>query len=353
MVTTPMDKRGYDGRKLASKGGTLDKQIAIQRLDSHYLDAAIEMAVENYMLERRSTAGLSEGVNRNYFMKQLEELFQRGTGRMAFVDNEPVGFLAFSEILTVDKSGTKGATSPLFAYGIRHSKRGEIIGRLFQSVATELCENFAQSLRVFVYAHDAEVLWTYLMSSFAMEMTGVVRDVSLPIEAEIPETCSLREIGHKELVDHKLEVIELYRALINHLRMSPVFYHCRQYLPVEKRFDDFLRDDLRVFALFDGGRLVGMVDSEPVGYGFAAHDQDALGMGDIFIAPGYREGGLAAALLKFAIDRLKIDGLRRLFVTHGTINPTARGFWDKYFTNYSYSMTRKIDPDMLGSIKPV
>lgn len=241
----------------------------------------------------------------------------------------------------------------MWGYGIRHSKRGEIIGRLFQDIAIELCENFAQSLRVLVYAHDTEVLWTYIMSSFSMDMTGVVRDVSSPIEAEIPEKYSLREVGKKELINYKHEIIELHRGLINHLRMSPVFYHCRNFLPIENRFDDFLKEDIRIFALFDGNRLVGMIDSGPVDYGFAVDDAEALSMGDIFIEPDYRELGLAAALLKFANDELKTAGVRRLFVTHGTINPTARGFWDKYFTNYSYSMTRRIDPDMLGKIKPV
>lgn len=329
------------------------KPIKIQPLDAGYFDTVVEMTLENYLLERHSARDLCERANKEYFSQQLEELFSKGTGRMAFEDNTLVGFLAFGEIFTINKSGAKGATSPLCGYGIRHSKRGEIIGRLFQDIASELCENFAQNLRVSVYAHDTEVLWTYIMSSFHMDMTGVVRDISSPIEAEIPEKYSFREVGKKELVNHKHEIIELYRGLINHLRMSPVFYHCLNFLPIENRFDDFLKDDMRIFAVFDGNRLVGMIDSEPVDWGFAIDDAEALGMGDIFIEPAYRERGIAAALLKFANDELKSNGVRRLFVTHGTANPTARGFWDKYFTNYSYSMSRLIDPDMLGTIKPV
>ncbi len=331
----------------------MDPRIDIKPLSPSHLGAVLEMAVDNYLLERRSASGLSERADRSYFSRQLEELLSKGAGRIAFEGNTPVGFLVFGEMSRISKSRAKGATSPLWGYGLRHSKRGEIIGRLFQDIAAELCENYAQSLRVFVYAHDTEVLWTYLMSSFAMDMAGGVRDASLAIEAEVPAGYSLREVSKLELVDHKDEIIELYRGLINHLRMSPVFYHCREFLPVENRFDDFLADRVRVFALFDGSRLVGMIDAEQAEYGFAADDAEALSMGDVFIAPEYRELGLAAALLRFANDRLKNDGVRRLFVTHGTINPTARGFWDKYFTTYSYLMTRRIDPDMLGRITPV
>ncbi|HEX9897035.1 MAG TPA: GNAT family N-acetyltransferase [Dehalococcoidales bacterium] len=331
----------------------MDKPLIIKPLDTGYFDTVVELALENYLLERHSARGLCERANKSYFSKQLEELFSKGTGRMAFEDNTLVGFLAFGEIFTINKSGAKGAASPLWGYGIRHNERGEIIGRLFQDIAAELCENFAQGMNVSVYAHDTEVLWTYIMSAFYMEHTGVVRDVSSPIEAEMSDKYSFREVGKKELIHHKHEIVELYRGLINHLRVSPVFYHCRQFLPIENRFDDFLKNDMRVFAVFDSNRLVGMIDSEPINWGFTVDDTEALSMGDIFIEPAYRGSGIAIALLKFANDELKSNGVKRLFVMHGTINPSARGFWDKYFTNYSYTMSRLIDPDMLGTIKPV
>jgi hypothetical protein len=48
--------------------------------------------------------------------------------------------------------------------------------------------------------------------------------------------------------------------------------------------------------------------------------------------------GIAKALLRFANDELRESNIERLFVTHGTINPTARNFWDRY-------------KDMLGNIE--
>ena len=73
-------------------------------------------------------------------------------------------------------------------------------------------------------------------------------------------------------------------------------------------------------------------------------------LGDMFVKPDYRGKGVAGALLAFANNELHNGGVKRIFVTHGTINPTARGFWHRYFTNYSYTMTRMIDSDMLGEI---
>lgn len=155
------------------------------------------------------------------------------------------------------------------------------------------------------------------------------------------------------MLEYRTDVIELYRNLINHLRVSPIFYHCNGFLPIEDRFEDFLSEDMRIFAAFYNNELVGMIDSEPTDIEFAMTDSKAIGMGDVLIKSNYRGHGLGAALLAFANNRIKESGIDRIFVTHGTINPTARGFWDKYFTNYAYTMTRQIDPEMLGMIKTI
>lgn len=110
---------------------------------------------------------------------------------------------------------------------------------------------------------------------------------------------------------------------------------------------------MRIFAAFHDNQLIGMIDSEPTDIEFAKNDFKAIGMGDVFIKSNYRGRGLGAALLAFANNRIKESGIDRVFVTHGTVNPTARAFWDKYFTNYAYTIIREIDPDMLGSIRVI
>lgn len=246
----------------------MNNQLEIKPFNASYFDLFVEMALENYLLERNTTNALRNHADKDYFNRHLEKLFSKGAGRIAFDENKLVGFLAFDGIFPINNTGAKGATSPLYGYGIRHTKRGEIIGKLFQDLAATLCENFAQSLRVSVYAHDMEVLWTYIMSGFSMDVTDVVRDVNSPIDTGATGQYSFREVGKKELINYKQEIIELYRSLINHLRMSPVFYHCRYFLPIENRFEDFLSDAIRVFAAFDGNKLVGMIDSEQPDNGF-------------------------------------------------------------------------------------
>lgn len=42
-------------------------------------------------------------------------------------------------------------------------------------------------------------------------------------------------------------------------------------------------------------------------------------------------------------NSLRNQGLNYLWVEHGTANPNARGFWNKYFITYCYTMIRYMD----------
>lgn len=330
----------------------MNRQIICKPLDSSYIEIAVEMAQENYDLERQSVTALGSFDNRAFYQSKIEKLFENGTGRIAFQDNEPVGFLAFSQKFDTG-NGIMGATSPLYGYGIRSGDRGKVIGHLFQATAAEICEKFAQRLNVNVYAHDTDVLNMYIMSSFSMDTTDVIRNTSTKIPSANKNGYFFTELAKSQVLEYSNDVIELYRNLINHLRVSPIFYPCNEFLPIEDRFKDFLSDDMRIFAAFHDNQLIGMIDSEPTDIELAKCDSKAIGMGDVFIKSNYRGRGLGAALLAFANNRIKESGIDRVFVTHGTVNPTARGFWDKYFTNYAYTITREIDPYMLGSIRVI
>ena len=323
--------------------------VEIRPFESKFFDDLLDLAVGSYNMERIKTTALLGDIDKNYFYKNLQRIVAQGIVNIAVENGEIVGYLGFNK---GKSSIAKSAISPLFGYGIRHNNRSNVISQLFQKTASTLCENYINDLWVNVYAHDSDVLWTYIMSAFSMDVTDVVRDTGMPVQSK-PVAYDFREIDKSTLLNYNHEVTELYRDLINHLRVSPVFYHCKYFLPVEDRFEDLLSNNIRVFSVFDGDIFIGMVNAESPDKGFAIEDLNAMSLGDLFIAPPYRGKGIASALLNFANGELKKAETKRIFVTHGTINPNARGFWDKYFSNYSYTMNRKIDPDMLGVIQSV
>lgn len=57
------------------------------------------MAQENYDLERQSVTALANIDNRAFYHSKIERLFENGIGSIAFQNDEPIGFLAFSQII--------------------------------------------------------------------------------------------------------------------------------------------------------------------------------------------------------------------------------------------------------------
>ena len=255
--------------------------IEIKPLEIKYIDALAELAHENYLLEKTQVNAL-KNISKEFFKDKLCSIFSDCIGNVAYENGSIVGFLVFH-------ASTKHqcANSPLYGYGIRHAKRGEVMDRLLQSTAASLAEQFCKDLSVNVYAHDIEVLQIYVMSSFVMDTTDVVRDTETSINAKSLDY-TFKEIDKTELLYYKDDVISFYRNLINHLRASPIFYPCSEFLPIEERFNDFLSDNIRIFSVFDQSKLVGMVASEPPDIEIAMENNHAMSLGDLFVATKYR-----------------------------------------------------------------
>ncbi len=66
-------------------------------------------------------------------------------------------------------------------------------------------------------------------------------------------------------------------------------------------------------------------------------------MGDVYVIPEYRGSMVAQSMLNYLSNSLAREGVQRLWVEHGTANPNARGFWNKYFIPYTYTMIRDIE----------
>ena len=69
-----------------------------------------------------------------------------------------------------------------------------------------------------------------------------------------------------------------------------------------------------------------------------------------YCLPEHRGKDVYQNLLNFTIAALKAEGITRLGVDYESINPTAEGFWPKYFTTYTHGVVRRIDERILAVI---
>ena len=83
--------------------------------------------------------------------------------------------------------------------------------------------------------------------------------------------------------------------------------------------------------------MIGMIESN------SESDMFDFQKTKVYVTPKYRGSLLAKDLLYFAAEYEKKKGAEYLWVGHGTANPNARGFWNKYFATYQYQLVSTIE----------
>ena len=194
---------------------------------------------------------------------------------------------------------------------------------------------------IMLYSHDEVAKQSFFNNVFGACVMYAAMDISNGVDIE---KCSDDRLVLCELdSDRYKEVLPLQNKLLSHLREAPVF------LPYEKitpeQFDGF--KNKRYFAALDDNKVIAYLrtqeDAEPV----ATRDKGMVNITGTYMFPKYRGAGVYTGLLSYVVDAMQSEGYKRISVDFETYNPTALGFWTKYFTPYTTSLTRSIEPRIL------
>lgn len=261
-----------------------------------------------------------------------------GLGVVAMEADRVVGFLG-STGPWPDQFGTQtpGVYSPLEAHGAVEENAVRIWQRMYQAAAERWVAAGAGWHAITLHGYEQaaqQVLWQY---GFGQRCADAVRLVEPLNAASIPgvNCCELLD-GHA--------VQELRLCLARHMCKSPCF------MVNTDDEDDMVRwlskvecRQQRVFAAMAAGKPVASMEVKAEGETyFTAHAQMANICGT-FCAEAWRGKGVSRLLLDYVLQTLQKEKYQYLGVDYETTNPTAAGFWPKYFTPYTLSLVRRVD----------
>ncbi len=301
------------------------------------IPAASALAAAAYEAERRAVPALPEAV-----LPPLDRFAESGMGVAALEDGRLLGFLSgyppFANAFTTNATGT---WSPAQAHGVLAGQEARVWPRLYQAAAARWVEAGCSSHSITLYAHDRaglEVLYRY---GFGARCMDAIRPMT-PIGAAPAKDFDIDWCSDWDAA------APLRRALSDHLGQSPCFCGTSE--------TDFRAWEAR--SRSDGRRMLAAWKKGcPVAYyEVAARDAEhyctgADGMRSIcgaYCLPELRGTGLMPALLDNLIRRLAAEGSTRLGVDFESFNPTAYGFWHKYFEIYTCGVVRRIDESALA-----
>ncbi len=303
--------------------------------EKKHVEEAISIAQENYYKERQFVKELPQVCN----IPDLNGFAENGLGVAAFENKKMIGFLCccdpFDNVFRA--TDVKGVFSPMGANAAVWENRSEIYAAMYQAAGEKWVKAGAVSHAICLYAHDEELQRQFFLYGFGLRCLDAIRPMEF-IDCEPCENYDFMEVSKAEF--H--QVYPLHLALYRHYCESPFFMNRTP--ETEKEFmDSLMQDGERCFVARQNGKLCAFLRVSASGETFAAAGSAYRHITGAYCLPEHRGRGVYQNLLNFAINTLKREGYTSLGVDFESFNPTARGFWLKYFAAYTHSVVRRID----------
>lgn len=309
----------------------------IDCLKDEYRNEVVDIVYQNYVQE---FTALGEERKEFEVVKQyIENVWDEIEG-IVLVEDTVKGFLLYTTYQ--DEQGVIQCNIPAWGYGAVSEKRTEIMSRLFTHLASQMVNDTKVHFEVSIYAQDDEMIHLFSMLQFGIQAETGIRKVAMKNRTETKEIV-VRELSKEELNSRWGEVWKLVSGIVEHLQKSPVFYPGEEFTEeVYKEF--FAEEDTRVCIAEKAGQYIGVIEVNASGRNFIVTQKEGYNVGEAFVLPEYRGSEVARRLLEFTEELTLQQKLNYQWVEHGTANPNARGFWNKYFTTHIYTLIRDIEP---------
>lgn len=296
-----------------------------------YYDAILNIAYKKYSAEV-SCHSFLRPTTKQKFSDFFQKEFAKANCIAAIENDECIGYTLFS---VNNESDEKDCRIPVWGYGANNQK---VMSRLFTNLAEQIVTDKTTNFSMRLYAHDIEIQRLFSYMQFGIISEKAVREIT---RTKQKSSADVRKMEKQELIKRWDEVWLLLSNLIEHLRKSPVFYPGKKFTEtIYKEF--FLDKGTSVYIAEDKNSIVGLIEANPENYSLVFMDSISANVGEAYVLPQYRGTQYAQALLSSLEDDLLQKQVQYDWVEHGTANPNARGFWNKYFETFEYELIRNI-----------
>lgn len=322
--------------------------MKIRKDIKRYSDEIAKLAYESYKEEISMHAGVQLKSYKDY--QEFMNHSMKDINGFVYLEGEKcLGYILYN---TWEENSNTCCSIPEWGYGAESDGREKIISYLFQTLAEEMVKERTVHFSVNLYAHDTEIqrLFSYMefgtqaeIGICQLEKTEVSDAVTIRERGKetVREEVLIRKIPKKELVNRWNEIWNLLSQLIDHLKKSPIFYGGEEF--TEDVYMEFFADaGTKVYIAEQSSEIIGLIAANKDTISQVFKVEEAVNVGEVFVLPDYRGMDIAQALLGFACKDLAEAGYHFAWVEHGTANPNARYFWNKYFATYKYEMVRMI-----------
>lgn len=310
-----------------------------ETFNSNHIEQAARLALEEYNEEQTRVQILPKEDYHDLFCDMISKMINHNLGVAAIENNKVKGFMTCYEPWNNHFGTTMGTFSPIHAHGTIKENRKRIYSLLYQEAAKRWVNESVLSHAIALYAHDDETIKSFFWNGFGLRCIDAIRAVE-PIICDDISSCAFCELKDNYNLSG---IVKLKNKLINHLRNTPMFMPFIPNITLDLIKKEKARRNSRYFVAKDIDKIIGFIEIMDSGENFACDTYDMANICGAYLLPEYRSKDIYIKLLSFLMDTLVSEGVVRCGVDYESFNPTASGFWQKYFIPYTYSVARRID----------
>ena len=303
--------------------------------ESH-IEEAQKLAISSYDEERCFVSALPETKS----IPDLTWFAENNKGITAFENGKMVGYLCawgpFENAFGCNPN-TKGIWSPAHGNCAIGGNKVRVYREMYQSIAKKWVDDGALVHPITLYAHDKAAIEALFSYGFGLRCIDAVK-LTEQREIKYPADVLFEELPKGEAG----RITELNNGLIEHLGKSPCFLKYCKKTP-EMILNETMVGNIRYFIAKQNGEIISYLKASDDGEHFSTKAQDMMNICGAYLPPEHRSRGIFDTLLYYTENIFVTEGYKRLGVDFESFNPTAYGFWLKYFTAYTYSVVRRID----------
>lgn len=268
-----------------------------------------------------------------------------GLGVAAMDGGRLIGFLGaygpfhgmFGTWGTVYQEQFVGVFSPVQAHGLAEDAPARTLQRMYQAAAEKWARAGAKHHAIALYEHETAAKAALFRYGFGQRCADAIR----PVEGL--NAAPVKGVTCRELPPNSGDAVrDMRQALDEHLCQSPCFL-ARTEEGRRAWLDAVKHRDSRLFAASAGGRLIAFMEVCADGENFLTEHVAMRSICGAYCEPAWRGKGVSRLLLDHVLGAMAREGVRYLGVDYESFNPTAAGFWEKYFVPYTASVVRRID----------
>jgi GNAT superfamily N-acetyltransferase len=310
--------------------------------EENHIREAGELLWEAYQAERAAVPVLPDSGDAGFFARMVLKLAGNGLGVAAMEEGKLQGFLTGMEAGELF-GASRGIYIPIYGHGAKGRDRQLIYQQLYAASSDIWVRKGLFSHVITMYAHDDIAVNAWFWQDFGLRCVDAIRPLD-DISVIGKESFDIRRIQ-----PHDAEtLLELHKEHWRYYKNAPMFMHVYDDCLLEELHGWLLEKDQYAWAAFENGEPVAYMQLRHGGETFASDDDMSMNICGAYVKPGLRGSGYGAAILQTIVDWLRENGFKRLGVDYESFNIQGSRFWQRHFTAFTYSLTRRIDERAAG-----